>query len=192
MLSRLQNYGVYVVVVFSENNDELTQVGDESLDLSHFFDDDDDDDDNKNDDDETFINNGLVDLPTYHNETADEDTASESGSVVPGMHLSLLKAVQECENLDFSKKHCPGKALTSAVGHRLKASSDIYDKGTFHRRKRRAIKAGLIEVVYLTHDRTVTKNRSEKQPGLDLLSLTEKGRESLREALRGSIHMNPW
>ena len=186
LLSRLQNHGVYVVVVFSENAYELTQVGDESLDFGHFIDDDDDDNNNVDDDDDETGINGLVDPPTNHNETADEDTASETGSVVPGMHLSLLKAVEEtCENHEFSRTSCPGKALAADVGARLKASSDIYDRRTYSLRKKRAMRAGLIGLVWLRPDRTETRDASEKQPGWDFLFLTERGRKYLRDSRQG-------
>ena len=185
LLSRLQNYGVYVVVVFSKNAYELTTVGDDAFDFSHFIDD--DDDDNNNVDDETAIN-GPVDPPTSHDETADEDTTSETGAVVPGMHLSLLKAVEEtCKNHEFSKRNCPGKALAPDVGVRLRAGSDIYDEETFNNRKWRAIRAGLIDRVWLRPDRTETKNQAEKQTGWDILFLTDKGLDSLNEAKRGEL-----
>lgn len=177
MLSHLQNKGIYVVVVYSANADELTQVGDESLDFSHFIDDIDDNDVDEAD------NNGLVDPLTNHNEPADDDTASDTGSVVPGMHLMLLKAVEEvCESHEFSRTVCPGKALASHVGKILKASSDIYDSGTFKLRRKKAIRAGLIRMAWLRPDRTETNDQSEKQLGWDILFLTNKGRESLREA----------
>ena len=177
LLSHLQNKGIYVVVVYSDNADELTQVGDESIDFGHFIDLIDDDDDDATD------NNGLVDPLTNHNDTADDDTASETGSVVPGMHLMLLKAVEEvCESHEFSRTVCPGKALASSVGKILKASSDIYDMGTFKLRRRKAIRAELIGMAWLKPDRTETTDQSEKQPGWDILFLTDKGRNSLREA----------
>jgi len=99
----------------------------------------------------------------------------------------LLKAVEEtCLYHEFSRNVCPEKpgqlALASYVGERLKASSDIYDKGTFSLRRRKAMNAGLIGLVWLMPDGTETKYFAEKKTGYDFLFLTDNGRDSLREA----------
>ena len=196
MLSRLRGKGVYVVVVYSilQHAEELLQVGDKAVHLSNFF-----EPDNASD---RIAEETAADLIDDF-DGDDEETESEAGSVqdLPGYLYPLLK---EIENVSRTHQHslslCPGKALFSEVGNRLKEYHGSSRENMWKEMRKKAWREKLIEHSWLRrvgadsyswrsgsdseylYTETKDPNAANIQKQLYFLSLTREGRKYLDEA----------
>jgi uncharacterized LabA/DUF88 family protein len=190
MLSRLRGKGVYVVVVYSilQHAEELLQVGDKAVHLSNFF-----EPDNASDRTAEETAADLID---------DLDgTQSDAGSVqeLSGYLYPLLKEIENVSRThQHSRRLCPGKALFSEVGNRLKEVHGCVREKMWKEMRLKALREKLIEESWLCgagtdsnswrsgSDSEYTETKDPKaanvQKQLYFLVLTDKGRRYLDEA----------
>jgi len=178
MLSRLRGKGVYVVVVYSilKHAEELLEVGDKAIHLSNFFESD-------NVSDRTAEATAIDGI----DDGDDEETGSEAASVqlLPGFLYPLLREIENVSHThQYSRQLCPGKALFSEVGNRLKKVHACSREQMWKEMKLKALREDLIEQGWLDSNKTYTSESKAPniQKQLYFLCLTVKGRNYLNEA----------
>ena len=168
-----------MVVVYSilQHAVELLEVGDKAIHLSNFF-----ESDNVSDRTaEATVINVIDELD------GDDETGSEAASVqlLPGYLYPLLREIENVSHThQYSRQFCPGKALFSEVGNRLKKVHACSREQMWKEMKLKALREELINQVWLDSNFEITSDpkASNIQKQLYFLCLTEKGRDYLNEA----------